>query len=227
MIKEAFEIAGAVILSLGGGSAIVWGLSSWLGKVWANRILESEKVKCSKQIEEYKAELEKSISKINAEQDKRLYISKTQYDNEYKIYQNIWAKLNNCVLNTIALYPGGIENVPVDEKEKEEYQMDKHKKYVQAYNEFSRAIQDNAPFYTKKFYESFVSIRTDCSSIGDLFFYYEWDIKYNLSYALCRGEKMTGEERREMIETRNRIVSSKDALQDEIREYLSGLRLQE
>lgn len=25
----------------------------------------------------------------------------------------------------------------------------KHKKYVQVYNEFSRAIQDNAPFYTK------------------------------------------------------------------------------
>lgn len=227
MIKEAFEIAGAVILSLGGGSAIVWGLSSWLGKVWANRILESEKVKYSKQIEEYKAELEKSISRINAEQDKRLYISKTQYDNEYKIYQNIWEKLNNCVLTTIALYPGGIENVPVDEKEKEEYQMEKHKKYVQAYNEFSKAIQDNAPFYTKKFYGSFVAIRNDCSSIGDLFFHYEWDIKYNLSYTLCRDEKMTSEERREMMETRKRIVANKEVLQDEIREYLLSLRLQE
>jgi hypothetical protein len=40
---EPFEIAQAVLLSLGGGGAIVFGLSSFLGKVWAQKILQSEK----------------------------------------------------------------------------------------------------------------------------------------------------------------------------------------
>jgi len=29
------EIARAVLLSIGGGAALLWGLSSWFGKVWA------------------------------------------------------------------------------------------------------------------------------------------------------------------------------------------------
>lgn len=32
----------AVLTSLGCGSAIVFGLSYWLGKIWANRILSNE-----------------------------------------------------------------------------------------------------------------------------------------------------------------------------------------
>ncbi|MDD3066720.1 MAG: hypothetical protein PHO48_02715 [Candidatus Gracilibacteria bacterium] len=57
-IKEVFEIALAVIASLGGGGFLVFALSSWLGKVWASRILESEKQEYKKEIEKYKKELE-------------------------------------------------------------------------------------------------------------------------------------------------------------------------
>ena len=40
--QDVFQIASAVLLSLGTGGAIVVGLSSWLGKVWASRILEKD-----------------------------------------------------------------------------------------------------------------------------------------------------------------------------------------
>lgn len=35
--------SGAFVTSLGGGAALVFGFSSWLGKVWATRILQKEK----------------------------------------------------------------------------------------------------------------------------------------------------------------------------------------
>lgn len=41
--KDIIEIAAASIASIGGSGLLIFGLSSWLGKVWANRILENEK----------------------------------------------------------------------------------------------------------------------------------------------------------------------------------------
>ena len=41
--SEIAETAASVIVSLGGGGLIVFGLSSYLGKVWANRVLEKQR----------------------------------------------------------------------------------------------------------------------------------------------------------------------------------------
>ena len=34
-LKELLEIAGVTLGALGGGAAIIFGSSSWLGKIWA------------------------------------------------------------------------------------------------------------------------------------------------------------------------------------------------
>lgn len=38
-----FELAGTILFSIASAGAILFGLSSWLGKVWASRILERER----------------------------------------------------------------------------------------------------------------------------------------------------------------------------------------
>ncbi len=43
--QRIFELAGAVILSTGAGGTIVFGLSNWLGKLWAERIFQAERVR--------------------------------------------------------------------------------------------------------------------------------------------------------------------------------------
>ena len=40
---QAFSIVGTTLFSVGAASAILFALSSWLGKVWASRILEKER----------------------------------------------------------------------------------------------------------------------------------------------------------------------------------------
>jgi len=44
-ITEIFKITGAILSSIIGSTVIIIGLSSWLGKVWANRVLEQDKLK--------------------------------------------------------------------------------------------------------------------------------------------------------------------------------------
>jgi hypothetical protein len=50
-LSDLLSISGAVLLSLGGGSAIVFALSKWLGGVWANRILENERASLAREQE--------------------------------------------------------------------------------------------------------------------------------------------------------------------------------
>jgi hypothetical protein len=56
---EIFKLIGAFILSVGSAGLILAALSTWLGKVWASRILESERAKHSKELEKLRAELHK------------------------------------------------------------------------------------------------------------------------------------------------------------------------
>jgi len=53
-----FKLVTASIASIGVGGAIVFALSSWLGKVWANRILESERHRFGEELEKTKKELD-------------------------------------------------------------------------------------------------------------------------------------------------------------------------
>ena len=58
MSTEAFEFAQAVLLSIGGGAALIFTLSSFLGKVWAERILLSVKTLHEKEVTEFRNKLE-------------------------------------------------------------------------------------------------------------------------------------------------------------------------
>lgn len=53
-----FKFVTASIASTGAAGAIIFALSSWLGKVWANRILESERHRLGEELEETKRELD-------------------------------------------------------------------------------------------------------------------------------------------------------------------------
>jgi hypothetical protein len=57
-MNDVWNTALAVILALGGGSLLVVALSSWLGKVWATRIAETERARFAKDIESYRTDLQ-------------------------------------------------------------------------------------------------------------------------------------------------------------------------
>jgi hypothetical protein len=48
---QLLSIAGAVLISIGGGAAVVFALSKYLGGVWASRILENERATLTREHE--------------------------------------------------------------------------------------------------------------------------------------------------------------------------------
>jgi len=72
-LPDALNIVVAGVLSIGGGGVIVLGLSSWLGKVWANRLMESEKATHARDLEKLRSELQRTneveLSNLKGELD--------------------------------------------------------------------------------------------------------------------------------------------------------------
>lgn len=75
-LPDIVNIVAGVIFSLGGGGMIVFGLSSWLGKVWADRLMQSERAK-------HEATLKKLESQLQHESQSRL----REIQNELDIFK--------------------------------------------------------------------------------------------------------------------------------------------
>lgn len=64
-MAEIWNVAGAVLIALGGGGAIVLSMSSWLGRIWAERIMQNEKAKYQAEFAILKSEIDKKIHEHN------------------------------------------------------------------------------------------------------------------------------------------------------------------
>ena len=63
--ENIYEIAFILLSSVGGAALIIGGLSSWLGKVWANRILESEKTKYAKELDSIRHQFQVELNRVS------------------------------------------------------------------------------------------------------------------------------------------------------------------
>ena len=59
--EMVFEVAGAVLISLGGGVVIVFALSNCLGKVWADRLMTRESARHNQELETFRANLQAQV----------------------------------------------------------------------------------------------------------------------------------------------------------------------
>ncbi len=57
---EIWKTAAAILTALGGGGAIVAAFSSWLGKLWAEKLMAKEKAKYEEDLAKLKSQLERS-----------------------------------------------------------------------------------------------------------------------------------------------------------------------
>lgn len=225
-MKEAFGIASAIIASIGGAGAIIIGLSSWLGKVWANRILENQKKEHQMEIESFKSQLQENINKVNAVNEKALHISKTHYDTEFGIYKEIWVKLLECIKSVNKLYPPGFSYMPSDPDEIKRMDEKNYKKFAAAYNDFSNTITKYAPFYKKDFYDNFIIIRNLCDEKSRIFENYNFDDSYNESCTGVRDSKLSIDDKNKAyIEIPEKLKGQQDKLQEDIRDYLASLEI--
>lgn len=79
-LSDALEVGGAIVISLGGGSLILIGFSSWLGKVWAERILNKEKAKQTQDLEQFKQKLMEVVERQKVKLKKSEFIFLKQFE---------------------------------------------------------------------------------------------------------------------------------------------------
>ena len=60
VLEDLLTAIGAVVVALGGGSVVILGLSSWIGKILINRHVEKLKQEIQQEMESYRTKLKKS-----------------------------------------------------------------------------------------------------------------------------------------------------------------------
>lgn len=92
-IKLALEWLGAIVVSVGGTSAIVIGLAKWFGDRLANKLLEKDKAKYQEELEglktKYQTELE--TKKTELEKSKSMFLRYSEH--QFNLYNELWKSL--------------------------------------------------------------------------------------------------------------------------------------
>jgi hypothetical protein len=208
-MDELFKIIGAVITGLGGSSVIIIGLSSWLGKIWANRIFEKERSKYEIDLEDYKKEINKEMQKLRTYDEKALHMSKIQYDKEFEIYQDIWKAQIDCFIASNFLFPKE-ENIEYTPNQR----STKLSEYIDTLNKYLRVIQYSAPFYKEDFFGDFQDIFKICSTIAD---------RYRLVYYANPKQTIAKKDYQEEFD---KIKVIQERLRIGIQNYLKNLRIE-
>ncbi len=101
----AFEVAGAVLLSLGGGGVIVFALSSWLGKVWAERLMARETARHNQDLATLSANLQARVD----------HFSQT-YKQKIELYKEVSNPLIDLIVK--AQHSGGLTSADLKDFDK-------------------------------------------------------------------------------------------------------------
>src|SRR5450432_3545409 len=89
-IHVVIQIATAIIASVGASGLIVVGLSSWLGKVWAARLMQKDVAKYATELEALKSKFEQSHRRLQSELDKTVFGHQLTTQNEFNGLSEIW-----------------------------------------------------------------------------------------------------------------------------------------
>lgn len=148
-MKEVMQTALAILGSVGVGGAIVAALSSWLGKVWAERLMAKETAK-------YREELER----LSKQLERKNYVSKVRFDAEFAIYRDLSAAFLEMVRfqNNLFVY---MDHVPQDPEARKALYANRLKECGEAYNRASTQLYCNAPFIEESIFERFKGILND------------------------------------------------------------------
>ncbi len=201
---DVLKIVSGVIAALGGGGFIVAGLSSWLGKVWANRLMAEEKAKYEKELERLAKQLER-----------KNYVSKVRFDAEFAIYRELSKTLVIVVQDTSLLFPvGGLQYAPASEQAKKQMYKEYYEDAYKSYTAFSNCLASNSAFIAGDIYQDFESIRKKiCQQVNF----------YPAIIGLTNTPYLSQEKTEECWRYTAEVYAEQQKLQNKLRKYLKAL----
>jgi hypothetical protein len=120
-ISDVLEIAAAIIASLGGGGAIVWGFSGYLGKIWADRGLERQKHEYSQLNIAFQSQLDVASRRLQIELDALGLVHKLRTQEEFNRLAGLWKRVANLRNSFAGLAQQGMTLTPGDPEERKKW----------------------------------------------------------------------------------------------------------
>lgn len=77
---DYLKFSGAVLTSLGGAGAIIAGFSSWLGKLWASKLMENQRNEFTRELESLRKNFTKEIENYKIKLKKSEFIFQKEYE---------------------------------------------------------------------------------------------------------------------------------------------------
>jgi hypothetical protein len=182
---EAASWAG-IVEGLFGGIAgaigTVFGLSRWLGKVWAGRILEGEKQEYRKELEQIKAQYAQELTLLRAEIERRVFVTRVQFETEFVAYKQVFEALAQVRLAIEATRPMlSVSPMGETEEDRKRKLAERLRELMDAYNKLVNAIENQRPFYPSQLYSHLMeclkaaNLETmDIQTAGNETFTFKW-----------------------------------------------------
>ena len=136
---------------LGGVTAILVALFTFISKIWLSRIVEKNKYELQVELKSVQYDLDVTNRKLDAEIQSSVYISQKQLEHEYDIYQNVWASLIELKNATMQLRP--LMDYVDPKKTREEVIRERLQVFGEKYNQFAAVILHNKPFYPQSVFD--------------------------------------------------------------------------
>lgn len=200
---SVLKIVAAALTSVGGIGAVIIITIKWSAGIIAKRLEERYSLKLSKELETYKSKIES-----------KTYISKTKFDAEFKLYQELSKAFFDAVKTTSIMIPCGLTHYPADTDLHKKLQTEQYKEAVRAITYAQDTLKSNIPFISKDIYELYADILKDCQ-IQLIAFERQWD-KFS---QICGESELKGED----YQRTENINKKFDSVNEKVREYISGL----
>ena len=152
-VADAWRVALAVLASFGGGALIVASLSSWLGKVWADRLMQRDRAKHAEELEKLRSRLEESQRLLQGEIEKTLFVSKTHFETEFKILREVWGRVSEARSAISLMRPW--TGYPSVKSEKEAYFSESLERFLGTLDSLRISVDNNSPFYAEEIFVAF------------------------------------------------------------------------
>lgn len=207
--SEVWRITAGVIASVGGIGAVFSLVVKFASNIIAEQLSNKYELKMNMELEKYKSSL-----------DNKIYMSKTKFDTEFKIYRELTKSFFETVKVISAMIPYGLSTVPANEDAKKEYE---EKIYTDAKNAAIVAqdvLNSNAPFISKDFFDKYSDILELCRRQFSAF-----ERRWLYTYVGSQEEKEIFTEKE--YERTKEISISFSKLNSDVREYLSKIDIME
>jgi hypothetical protein len=128
--KEILQICATVIASLGGGGLIVFGLSGYLGKIWADRGLEKQKQEYTQLNLKFQSQLDLATRRLQIELDALGHLHKLRTESEFEKVRELWKRVALVRGAFWSLPKAGLFLASADKNKQHEYHLEMSKQFT-------------------------------------------------------------------------------------------------